>query len=243
MDKVQINEIDKLNFQTTEAFKVLRTNIGLSGNNIKVISFTSCTPNEGKSSVSFRSALTFAEAGKKVLYVDADIRLSVFVQRHQVDGVEKGLSHYLAGQVPLEEVIYDTNIQNFNMIFTGAFPPNPTELLEGEAFEQLIKWAKANYDYVFIDCPPLGSVIDAVLISSQCDGAIIILENKKISYRFVQRVKEQLEKSRCRILGVVLNKVDYSKNGYYGKYGKYGKYGSYGYGQYGGEDMESNNSL
>lgn len=237
MKKVQFNINDKLDFQAAEAFKILRTNIGFCGNNIKVISFTSCASDEGKSSVSFRNALSFAEAGKKVLFIDADIRNSVFVHRYQVSETTYGLTHYLSGQKTMDEIVYDTNKENFHMIFTGAVAPNPTELLGGEMFRDLLKWARENYEYVFIDCPPLGSVIDAAIIAQYCDGAILVIESNAISYHFAQKVKGQLEKSGCHILGAILNKVDISKRGYYGKYGKYGKYG-YGYYGYGNTASE-----
>lgn len=220
MRKIKFNVNDDLDFQVVEAFKILRTNIGFCGSDIKVIAFTSCTPNEGKSTVSFRNALYFAEAGKKVLYIDADIRNSVFVSEYQVSEMTDGLTHYLSGQRSVEEIVYDTNKENFHMIFTGAVAPNPSELLGGQKFNNLIKWARERYDYVFVDCPPLGSVIDAAIISQYCDGSIFVIESNRISYHFAQKVKGQLEKSGCRILGVILNKVNISKNGYYGKYGK-----------------------
>ena len=96
---------------------------------------------------------------------------------------------------------------------------------------------KKVYDYIIIDTPPLGSVIDSAVIADECDGSIIVMESGAISYRFAQEVKEQLEKCDCPILGVILNKVDMSKQGYYGKY--YGKhYGKY-YGKYYGKDNNS----
>jgi capsular exopolysaccharide synthesis family protein len=89
------------------------------------------------------------------------------------------------------------------------------------------------YDYVIVDTPPVGSVIDGAIIAESCDGLIIVIEANAVSYRFVQRVKEQLNKTSCPILGVILNKVDSSAEGY-GRYGRYGQYGRYGrYGQYG----------
>ena len=100
-------------------------------------------------------------------------------------------------------------------------------MAEGELFTKLIAWARECYDYILIDSPPMGSVIDGAVISRHCDGAILVIESGAISYRLLQKVKNQLEKSRCRILGTVLNKVDIKQGSYY-YYGKYGKY--YGYG-------------
>ena len=230
--KVNFEKKKELDFKTNEAYKSLRTNISFSGEDVSVIALTSAVPNEGKSAVSFNLAESFAEDNKKVLYIDADIRKSVTVARYGVDVETKGLSHYLTKQSELEDVIYETNIPNFNIIFTGQAAPNPAELLGNSRFKKLIEAAREQFDYVIIDCPPLGSVIDAAIVAKECDGAIIVIETDNISYKVVQRVKKQLEQSGCKILGAVLNKVEMGGKGY-GYYGK-GYYGNY-YGRYYGD--------
>jgi capsular exopolysaccharide synthesis family protein len=107
-------------------------------------------------------------------------------------------------------------------------PPNPSELLGGEKFTDLIKKLSEEYDYVIIDTPPLGSVIDSAVIAKVCNGMILVIEANNISYKFAQKVKQQLEMTGCPILGAVLNKVDISEKGY-GKY--YGKYYGHEYGK------------
>ena len=90
---------------------------------------------------------------------------------------------------------------------------------------------KPFYDYIIVDTPPMGNLIDGAIVATYCDGAVMVVESGAVSYRLVQKVKDQLEKSGCRILGVVLNKMDIHNQKYYGKYGKYGvykKYGAYG---------------
>ncbi len=235
--KVNFEKKKELDFKTNEAYKTLRTNISFSGEDIQVIAFTSSVPNEGKSAVSFNLAESLAEDNKKVLYIDADIRKSVTIARYGVDIETKGLSHYLTKQSELADVIYETNIKNFSIIFTGQVAPNPSELLGNSRFKKLIAHARENFDYVIIDCPPLGSVIDAAIVAKECDGAIIVIETDNVSYKITQRVKKQLEQSGCKILGAVLNKVEmggkgygYYGKGYYGNYyGRYyGDYGSYG---------------
>jgi capsular exopolysaccharide family len=208
---------------TKEAFKALRTNIQFCGEDKKVIALTSCIPNEGKSTVSFNLAVSMAEAGKKVLFIDADLRKSVLAGKIQVNGQMKGLAHYLSRQASLQEVIHKVDVSNLHLVIAGPVSPNPTELLGGELFKDLIAVARQVYDYVIIDTPPLGSVIDSVVIAGDCDGAILIIESGSISYRFAQNVKKQLEKSNCNILGAILNKVDITAKGKYGKYGKYYK--------------------
>lgn len=229
MQAINLRILEKADYRSKEAYKTLRTNIGFCGKDVKVIAFTSCTPNEGKSTVSLHLAASLAEIGKKVIFVDTDLRKSVLVGRYKAGKEIKGLSHYLSGQHPLEDVRYKTNIPMLDVVFAGPVPPNPAELLADTMFEDLIKDLRQEYDYVIIDTPPLGSVIDTAIISKVCDGIILLLAANTISYKFAQEVVAQLKKTNCRILGTVLNKVDMSMNSYYGKY--YGKY----YGNYGQE--------
>lgn len=108
------------------------------------------------------------------------------------------------------------------MILAGPYAPNPTEMLGDELFGQLLKAAKQVFQYVIIDTPPLGVVVDAAVISQYCDGAIMVIEKDKTSYRLCQKVKAQLEKSGCKILGAVLNKAPVKGSTYYGnKYSTY----------------------
>lgn len=214
-------------YRTNEAYKSLRTNVEFSGADNKVIVMTSSTPNEGKSTVALGLAWALAEGGKRVLLIDADLRKSVLIGRHRVTEEVKGLTHYLSGRADLDDVICRTQEKNLSMIFAGVVPPNPSELLGKKRFENLVMHARDSYDYVIIDAPPLGSVIDAAVIAKVCDAAILVVAANAVSHKFVRTVKEQLEKTGCPILGVVLNKVNMSKNKYYGKY--YEKY----YGEYG----------
>lgn len=155
---------------------------------------------------------------------------------YRVDRETRGLSHYLVGQESAENVTYNTNIENMEVIFAGPSTPNPAELLGNVRFEEILRTERENYDYILIDSPPLGSVIDAAIIARNVDGAVIVVESGVISYKMVQKVKSQLEKSGCRILGAVLNKVNQENKEYYGGYyskyyGKYsGKYSGYGAG-------------
>lgn len=226
MRKILFRKKDILDFKANEAFKTLRTNILFCGKDIKVLTLTSATPNEGKTSVSFQLAVSFAASDKRVLFIDADVRKSVIAGRYKVEGNPFGLTHYMTGQKNMEDVICQTDIDNLDIILAGPISPNPTELLGGSLFAGLLEMQRENYDYIIIDAPPLGSVIDAALIAGHADGAIIVVESGVISYKMAQRVKEQLEKSGCRILGAVLNKVDMEHDAYYGNY--YGKY----YGKY-----------
>lgn len=229
MQEVTLKNIEK-DYRSNEAYKTLRTNVEFSGADKKVIVFSSCTPNEGKSTVSLSLAMSLAEGDKNVLFVDADLRKSVLVGRHQIKGQIKGLSHFLSGQADAKDVIAKTQVNGLFCVLAGVVPPNPAELLGNRRFEAFVEGAKKAYDYVIIDAPPIGSVIDSAIIAKFCDASILVIAANTISYKFARGVKDQLEKSGCPILGVVLNKVNMKQNKYYGKY--YGKYYVAYYGDY-----------
>ncbi len=229
-----LNREMKEDYAYNEAIKTLRTNIQFCGSNIRLVMFTSAMPDEGKSDVSFSLAQSLAQIGKKTLMLDADIRKSILAARYQLREEVSGLSQYLSGQRGMEDIIYGTNIGNLDVVFAGPYSPNPAELLEEELFGELLKYAREHYEYVIIDTPPMANLIDGAIVARHCDGAVMVIESEAISYRLEQRVKEQLERSGCRILGAVLSRVDLSSGSYYGKYGRYGRYGKYGkYGKYG----------
>lgn len=222
MQEIVLKNLSK-DYRSNEAYKTLRTNIEFSGADKRVIVFTSCTPDEGKSTVSLALAASLAENEKKVLFIDADLRKSVMLGRHKIMGELNGLSHFLSGQEELKDVICKTQEPGLNVILAGVIPPNPAELLGNHRFEAMIEGARAAYDYVIIDAPPLGNVIDAAIIAKYSDASVLVIAASTISYKFARSVKEQLEKAGCPILGAVLNKVDMKQNKYYGKY--YGTYG------------------
>lgn len=226
--QVTLEKYKELNYARNEAFKALRTNISFCGEEIQVIGATSSVPNEGKSDCTFHLAHAFAQDGKRTLLIDADNRKSVLVSRYGVDQETKGLSHLLTGKASYEEVVCQTNLKNMDILFTGPAAPNPTELLGSKRFENLIDRARQEYDYIFIDCPPIGSVIDAAVVARNCDGMYMVVEQNGASYRMAQETKRQLELTNCPILGVVLSKVETPSKGYgYYKYGRYGRYGRY----------------
>jgi capsular exopolysaccharide synthesis family protein len=227
LNNVNIYKQKDLDFQGNEAFKTLRSNIQFCGSDVKVIGLTSCRQNEGKSSISMHLADAMADSQKKTILIDADLRKSVLLGRYRIEKPIKGLTHYLSGLSMEDEVIYKTSTNNLDVIFSGPVPPNPSELLTSQIFVSLIHSLREKYDYILIDTPPLGSIIDGAVISRVCDGMILIIEADSISYKFAQKVKCQLEKSGCRILGAVLNKVELRKSVYNKYYDKsYGDYAS-----------------
>lgn len=229
MDLPEIND-----YRMVEGLNQLKTNLAFCGKDIKVITMTSSVPNEGKSSVSLSLSRTLAESGKKILMVDADLRKSVMAARYHIQGIEKGLSHYLTGQAEVEDVIYETEVENLYVTVAGPLSPDPTSILDSEQFKQFVEKVRDMFDYVLIDAPPLGVVIDAVIIGKYTDGAVIVIEQGVIKRKLVQDVIKQLKRGEVRILGAVLNKVD-ERIGAYGNY----EY-KYSYSYYGESDTEKN---
>ena len=226
MHNIRLNYIEKLDYRTDEAYKRLRSNIQLSGENVKVMMVTSCVPNDGKSTISLQLAISFAQLNKKVLIIDADMRHSVNITRLRITGGGAGLSNYLAGKCTIDDVIAETNFRYMDMVLPGPVPPNPAELLSSSRFESLISFARENYDYVIVDTPPMANVVDAQIASKVTDGMILVVAANAVSARLVGQIMSDIETTGATLLGFVLNKVDMSGNSYYGKY--YGKY----YGEY-----------
>ena len=203
-------------FVTNEAFKALRTNLLFAANGCTSILVTSCDANDGKSTITTNIARSLAEINKKTILIDADMRNSTFLSSEKMSQI-LGLSEFLSEQANISEIIYNTQDENYDVIFSGKFPPNPSELLSSTRFKELLDVLKEYYDFVIIDTPPVGLVTDAAVISSICDGALLIISTGKTNLRQANWAKNQLEKSRCKILGAILNESA-SKKGYYSKY-------------------------
>ncbi len=195
-------------YEIKEAFKTLRTNVLFSGSDIKTIAITSSGQNEGKSFVSMELAKSLAESGKKVLLIDADLRKSVLVEKHVAENDIIGLTHYLSGQAESDEIVYETQFSDFYIVFSGPYPPNPVELLGSNRFAEMIEYYRSVFDFIIIDTPPLGLVIDAAVIAAQCDGVILNVAANHTNHRTLQRVKSQLTRSGCRLIGAVLNMAE-----------------------------------
>lgn len=221
--KVIMTDPRQVNDHYEEAIKTLRTNIQYTGINTKAIMLTSCFPNEGKSDISFQLARELGKAGKRVLFLDADIRKSSFVGRYQIERKVNGLSQFLSGQIGGKELIYRTNYPGLDIVFAGPAVPNPSELLEQEAFASLLDIVREQYDYVIIDTPPAATVVDPIIVAKHCDGVIMVIESDAVSYKVAAKVKKSLTRSGCRVLGAVLNKVDMRRDRYYSKYDYYYK--------------------
>lgn len=226
MEKIAVSRYIAKDFQTAEALKALRTNLMFCGEEVKAIALTSFSAAEGKSTISFQLAVSFAQAGKRVLLMDADLRKSVLANRLRVYGKVHGLTHYLSGMANAKDLLYQTDVPELYIMFAGARIPNAAEALGSKSFKKLIPALKENFDYIIVDAAPVGQVIDCAVIAPELDGVLMVIDATNNSYKLERRIKNQLEKSGAKVLGVVLNRVDFKdKGGYYGK--------AYGYGNYG----------
>jgi len=172
---------------------------------------------------------------KKNIVIGALLGFILMAAKYHIQGIDKGLSHYLTGQAEIEDIIYETEVDGFYLAVAGPLTPDPTTLLDSDAFKQFISKAREDFDYVIIDAPPLGVVIDAVIIGKYSDGALLVIEQGVIKRKVVQDVIKQLKKGEVRILGAVLNKVD-ERIGAYGNY----EY-KYSYSYYGESDTSDKN--
>ena len=225
MERVMVSSFIPKEIRINESLKTLRTNLMFSGPSVRVFGFTSFGPGEGKTTLSLQTAIAFAQTGKRVLLVDADLRKSVLAGQLRVRAKIEGLSHYLSGLSNVSELLRETDIPGLYIMFAGTRVPNSTELLGSENFARLIPALKEAFDYVVVDTAPVGQVIDCALMAPHMDGVVMVIDATRNSYKLERRVKNQLEKSGGKILGVVLNQVDLSnERGYYGRY-----YGDYNY--------------
>ncbi len=228
-----------------EAFRGLRTAIHFSSykRDSKVMMITSSFPGEGKTTIAANLALTFAQAGNRVVMVDCDLRrpsLNTIFDQARIPGV----TEVLAGDVSLDDALHVTDIPNISLLTAGTIPPNPAELLCSEPMRNLLQTLRDTYDIVLIDAPPVIPVTDAPLLTALTDMAVVVIEAGRIPTKAAQRMKELLQSVQAPVAGFVINDRTalYSDSyGYYGK-GYYGKgyYGRryYGYSYYGADDQK-----
>ena len=235
MNKLNV-EFQELPYAVEEAMNRLRINIKFCGKNTRKILITSSMPNEGKSSVAINLWRMLAEAGFPAVLVDVDLRKSVIKERHHIKNADKlqDLGCYLSGQAEMEDVLYQTQIENAYMVPCVNLLESPSALLEDARFSEMLDKLAKTYRYVIIDSPPMGSVADAAQIASLCDGAALVVRAGETSRNLVKQSLQQLDQVGCKLLGIILNRVETAGRAYKKYYGKYGKYyGEYGYGAYG----------
>lgn len=199
----------------SELIKSIRSKLifSLPKDKLKTILVTSTGPQEGKTFTAVNLAAAFAQLGEKTLLVDCDLRRPSV---HKIFTLKngKGVSDYLVGEAELDEIIKETEVKNLSVIFSGAFAPNPAELLNPQNLEQFMQLLKTKFDRVILDSPPIIPVSDVLGLSTVVDGVIQVVCWGKVSRQVIKRATKILREVNARILGAVLNNIDVEKSEY-----------------------------
>ncbi len=208
---------DKSPFAVQEAYKALRTNVmfSLPGSGCKCLGITSPSPGEGKSTTAVNLAISLAQIDKRVLLIDADMRIPTIAGKLPLVSVP-GLSDFLVGEATLEQTVRNMeNTYGIHVLPSGNIPPDPTGLLEAKQLENLFNAIRKNYDYVIVDLPPINTVSDAVILSRYIDGYLIAVWEKQTEHRAIADALKQLQLGNSNILGFVCTGGSIGKNKYY----------------------------
>lgn len=204
----------------SEQYRTIRTNILFSvvDRPLRSLMVTSSAPAEGKSTTVSNLAVVFAQQGKKVLLVDADLRKPTVHYTFRKDN-HVGLTNVLTKQAPFQAAVKETDVDNLFVLTSGPIPPNPAELLGSSAMEELLAEAYKQFDLVLFDTPPVLAVTDAQILANQCDGTILVVHSGKTEIEAAQKAKELLINAKGKLLGVVLNQKKQKESSYYYYYG------------------------
>ncbi len=204
-----------------EAFRTIRTRIQLTrleANTLKTILVTSPAPQEGKTIVGINLGGSFAQANKKTIVIDCDLRkprVHEFFRKKRIPG----LIDYLFGQAQLKDIIQKAEISNLEFITCGTIPPNPAEMLESEKMKKFLSDIRNEYDIVILDSPPIIAVTDSEILSTMVDGTILVVSAETTEYEMMERSVELMKKDKSSFIGAILNNFSYRSG--YGSYYKY----------------------
>jgi len=190
-----------------EMFRALRTNLRFSHVDLprRAVLVTSTGPEEGKSTVLANLAVSLAQSGRRTVVIDTDLRRPTL---HRMFTLSKtrGLADYLAGDSNLEEALRTTHVEGLDALPCGTLPANPAELIESHRLGELVRLLRERYEYVLLDSPPAGGLVDASLLAGLVDGVLLVVEPRRFDWRVLRSTVRQLERSGARLYGVVLNK-------------------------------------
>ncbi|WP_342554635.1 CpsD/CapB family tyrosine-protein kinase [Paenibacillus sp. FSL R7-0652] len=200
---------------SSEAYRKLRTNIQFSSidSQIRTIMIASAVSGEGKTTTIGNLAVAYAQEGKKVLLMDTDLRKPALHRMFNVPN-HIGLTSVLSSQYQVTEVLRETVVEGLHVLTSGPIPPNPSEMIGSRKMLALLEDLKEEYDVILFDTPPVLTVTDALIISSLCDGVILVVSAGKVKKDLVKKAKGYLEHVNARILGAALNNVQQSKRRY-----------------------------
>lgn len=193
----------------SEVYRTLRTNIQFASveRPFQVIMITSSQPGEGKSITVSNLAVTYAQEGKKVLIIDADMRKPSLHQFFSLPN-RAGLSSVLNNESSRLEVIKDTIVDNLYLLPSGPIPNTPSELLSSDTMRNLLDQLRNDFDVILIDTPPILAVTDSAIVSVMCDAVVIVAAAGKVKKNRLQKAKEQLDHVNANVIGIVLNQTN-----------------------------------
>lgn len=218
-----------------EAFRTARTALAFSATDKPIQAFvvSSTMPAEGKSLTAINLAIAYAQVGKKVLLVDADLRKPRLHEVFKIADRHVGLSHLLSadGSDDIDAQVFPSAIQNLTILPAGQLPPNPVELLDSARFATLLERLRARYDIIIFDAPPSLDLVDGLVLARQTDGIVLVARSFSTNKYAARQVAQQIAASKLHLLGVILNNVDMPSGAYssYYSYYSYGRYGGYGH--------------
>lgn len=225
----------------TEAFRTLRTALTLTSESTDRVLISSAEPGDGKTTVSANLAVSFAQAGKRTLIIDADLRKPGMTARFDLKrsaGVADVLISDAAVGELAAELVHHTDLDNLDVLPAGRRQSNPAELLSSARFQDLLLWADNHYDRVLVDCPPVLAVSDAQVVGRLVDGAILVVRPEKNHRRLVLRACESFLATGSNVFGVVANGLSSRAGGY-----DYGYGAGYGYGEELNDEFEERSTL
>nr|WP_163531108.1 CpsD/CapB family tyrosine-protein kinase [Halobacillus ihumii] len=203
-----------------EQYRTIRANLQFASvdKELQSLLITSAGPSEGKSMTSANMAAVFAQQGKRVLLVDADLRKPTVHHSFRLNNT-KGLSNFLVGRQTLKETTQITAVDNLDVLPSGPIPPNPSELLGSKAMHKLMMEARQTYDLIILDTPPVLAVSDSQVLAREVDGVMLVVRSGQTEFQAAERAKELLQQSKANLLGVVLNDREKKNSNYYYYYG------------------------
>lgn len=215
----KITSLEKPQSNISEAYRTIRTGIEFSNldKDLKIICITSSKKDEGKTTVLSNLGVSFAKIDKKVLLIDADLRNPSISKIFDTSN-SQGLMDILLGKRNIQDCVKKTKQENLYILTGGTIPPNPAEVLSSKKMSEFIESIKDEYDYIFIDSPPVGVVSDASIISAYSDGVIFVVGANEVDSNLAKIAKERLDSVKANIVGVILNKFKTDTNSEYYNY-------------------------
>nr|WP_156779689.1 CpsD/CapB family tyrosine-protein kinase [Desulforamulus reducens] len=199
-----------------EAYRIARTNIQFAAvdKELKTLLITSSGPAEGKSTTAANLGIAFAQSGKSVIIVDADLRKPTQHKVWEIDNII-GLTNILLGDTEIATALQPSPMKNLHIVTTGPIPPNPAELLGSQRMTALLTSFREHADIIIIDSPPIIAVTDAALLAPQADGVVLVVASGQAKIETAQKAKQMLLNGKAKILGTILNMVEEDSQDYY----------------------------